>query len=355
MCPKTMLEGAGRRPDSRTDHCQGLPFRPVQPVLARPLYSCRRRRLLPSSDPRFDLRRQLMPRPRSRPLSVRASERGKSQRQPAPGNITRPPPSRRRLPPAPVPPPPQAPQPGGDLPCPLHAPLRAAEPPPGTLLPPPHTSPTWLFLAPTPSASPSPTPGSVRGPAPAPRTATPSSPRGLPLVACRARLPAPGRPGRTAAFLPSHLVELPLGRLPQRRVHGAPQGLDDGVGIHGRKSRRAKAGLGEGDSSSAQCAHGPTAPQQQPAARKEERSTKAPDRATRCRWEADAFRCALAAADGHHGNCSPSAGRERDCSDASSGGLFVFERRFGSAASLPAVARRTEQGIVCPKVANSQI
>lgn len=30
------------------------------------------------------------------------------------------------------------------------------------------------------------------------------------------------------------LVELPFGGFSQRRVHGAPQGLDDGVGARGR-------------------------------------------------------------------------------------------------------------------------
>lgn len=265
---------------------KAFPSVPVNPYCRRPPISRCCRRLLPSSCPRFPSQKGtpcgqgLIPGPH---LSGRLST---NQESPAPPPAPEESSARPRLSLRPAP----SSQAVTSL-----VPFRAAP----LTRPKPHVPP------PAPQADPGPPgqelpPRSLPGPLRRvragygnPRPAgQPASSQGLPQreLYCRPR-PSRARLGRAAAFRP-HLIELPLGCLPQRRVHCAPQGLDDGVGVHGRGS--GQAGLGEAgesrgssSSSAARCAHGPAAPQRQPAARKEERRAKAPDRATRRRhWEA---------------------------------------------------------------------
>lgn len=91
-----------------------------------------------------------------------------------------------------------------------------------------------------------PGPALPRPPAPPPRGAPPGRalPRGPPRPRRPRRAPsgvAAARPGPRDS---PHLVELPFGGFSQRRVHGAPQGLDDGVGVHAGGGGRRGAGAG---------------------------------------------------------------------------------------------------------------
>lgn len=107
----------------------------------------------------------------------------------------------------------------------------------------------------------SPQPARGRRAGPRERAARPHSPppaapprrRAAPGRALPRGPPRPRRPRRApsgaAAARPGprgfpHLVKLPLGGFPQRRVHGAPQGLNDGVGVHAGGGRRRGAGAG---------------------------------------------------------------------------------------------------------------
>lgn len=67
------------------------------------------------------------------------------------------------------------------------------------------------------------------GPSPPPPRSPSHGPASSPLPSAAA--PAPAQARRRP-----HLVELSLGGFAQRRVHGAPQGLDDAAGVHGAGS-----------------------------------------------------------------------------------------------------------------------